>query len=168
MRQQSRQQPATAEQAVAVWRRVEATPEWQQARTVLLYAALPDELPTASFIERHRRDKQLFLPRVVGDNLEIAAIADGQLTEGEFGIMEPMGVAVEPDMLHLAIVPGLAFTTRGERLGRGRGYYDRLLRRASFATIGVALDRQVIPEIPTEPHDAVLDIIITPTATYRR
>jgi 5-formyltetrahydrofolate cyclo-ligase len=69
--------------------------------------------------------------------------------------------------LDFALVPGLGFTTDGRRLGRGKGYYDRVLAQVRGFKCGVAFDQQIVDEIPAEPHDAQLDCILTPTRWCR-
>jgi 5-formyltetrahydrofolate cyclo-ligase len=63
----------------------------------------------------------------------------------------------------LVLVPGVAFDLRGRRLGRGKGFYDRLLADAGGLKCGVAFDEQIVTEIPVEPHDVSVDCILTPT-----
>jgi 5-formyltetrahydrofolate cyclo-ligase len=63
----------------------------------------------------------------------------------------------------LILVPGLAFDLRGRRLGRGKGYYDQLLRGLRGITCGVAFDQQIVAEIPVEPHDVRVNCVLTPT-----
>jgi 5-formyltetrahydrofolate cyclo-ligase len=87
----------------------------------------------------------VFLPVVDGGDLRV----------------EPGGV--DPATLDVVVVPGLAFTVDGHRLGQGGGHFDRFLRRLSPACsmIGVAFREQLVDEIPLEPHDVVLDVVIT-------
>lgn len=167
MRLQAKRQPPSVADSLPVWARVEALPEFAAASHVLIFASLPDELPTAEFIAKHRASKHFYLPRVVGDALLIAPMS-GDLAEGAFGILEPTGDAVALDTIELAIVPGVAFTPDCKRLGRGGGYYDRLLSEARCLTVAVALDRQVLDDIPSEPHDVNMDIVVTQSNVYRK
>jgi 5-formyltetrahydrofolate cyclo-ligase len=68
----------------------------------------------------------------------------------------------------LILVPGVAFDLHGGRLGRGKGYYDRLLKELRGTTCGVAFDQQVVEAIPVEPHDVRLDHVLTPTRWIER
>jgi 5-formyltetrahydrofolate cyclo-ligase len=91
---------------------------------------------------------------------------DLDLKEGKLGILEPRGGAirpVHPEKMGVWLVPGLAFDERGNRLGRGMGYYDRLLCGARGVKIALAYDFQLLNEIPSEPHDIRLDFIVTET-----
>lgn len=105
-------------QAEAETRRIlaalEARPAWQDARCVLLYMALPDEVPTAPLLERWHGRKRLVLPRVVGSDLELREYHPGRLHEGYRGILEPSPQAplVDPSEIDLAIIPGMAFAPK--------------------------------------------------------
>lgn len=150
-------------QAEAVFAAVERTELFATARRIMVYRSLPDELPTDSFIDRWTARKQLFLPRVCGDELEVLPYRPDRLKHGAFNIEEPDGnETVDPATLDLIIVPAVALDPAGNRLGRGKGFYDRLLRRTSAATIGVGFACQLLPALPAEPHDVRLDLVITP------
>ncbi len=139
-------------------------PEWQTAHTILLYAALPDEVPTQTLIaEAASAGKQVLLPAVVGSDLELRLYTgDNDLDIGAFNIEEPKGKAFTRfEDIELAIIPGVAFTPEGLRLGRGRGYYDRLLPRLSAALkIGLCWPFQLLDELPAEPHDQPMDMVV--------
>ena len=151
--------------SLQVMRTIERLPEFVHASRIMLYAALPDELPTQQWIERWRGTKQLFLPRICGDDLEILPIDTPLIACERFGVMEPTGnntVCVES--LDLVIVPGIAFDANRYRLGRGKGFYDRLLSgHDHIPTIGVAHDCQFVPQVPHESHDVPMHIVITPS-----
>jgi len=90
---------------------------------------------------------------------------------GPFGINEPdpdQWPEVSVETVDLALVPGLAFDPCGNRLGRGKGYYDRLLGRSGFRAlkIGIVPDRLVLPGIPTEEHDIRMDLVMTDSALH--
>jgi 5-formyltetrahydrofolate cyclo-ligase len=74
---------------------------------------------------------------------------------------------VPPNRLDFAIVPGVAFTLEGRRVGRGKGHYDRLLSSVGGVKCGVAFDEQIVEAIPVEPHDVRMDWIVTPTRLAR-
>jgi 5-formyltetrahydrofolate cyclo-ligase len=143
---------------------------WQSAKSVLLFAPTahePDLWPLALealrlgkhlVLPRHSPDIDAYLPCEVGD-------ADRDLQSGKFGIPEPAAHCPLFDglRLDLALVPGIGFTLAGGRLGRGRGYFDRLLAGVPGFKCGVAFDCQVAAEIPMEPHDVRLNCILTPS-----
>ncbi|MDE7336167.1 MAG: 5-formyltetrahydrofolate cyclo-ligase, partial [Muribaculaceae bacterium] len=139
--------------AEAVFAALERTAHFILADRVLIYASLPDELPTRDFIAKWSRRKQFFLPRVNGVNLELLPFDQTRLHLGAFHIEEPTGNdIVDPSTIDLIIVPAVALDSRGNRLGRGKGFYDRLLRDLRATTIGVGYDFQLISDgIPVEP-----------------
>ena len=152
--------------------RLQQEPHWQQARTVLLYHSLADEVSTHNLIRNAASaGKRVLLPVVVGNDLELREYqGEGCMKEGAFHIQEPTGPAVTDfSAVDLAVIPGVAFTPDGRRLGRGRGYYDRLLARltshAFYARdpylIGICWPFQLVEDIPTEAHDIPMDCIIT-------
>lgn len=157
------------QESQALATRLECHPRFAEARRVLLFCSLPDEPDTLPLLEKWGERKQLYLPVVVGDDLEVR-LYDGSvsLQRGAFNILEPTGKlldeALEPMTEHdLIVVPGIAFTVDGRRLGRGRGYYDRLLSRPAFArayTLGYAFSFQIVESLPVEPHDVRLDEVL--------
>jgi 5-formyltetrahydrofolate cyclo-ligase len=149
-----------------VMRQVEQLPEFQRARVVLLYWSMADEVQTHAFVERWYRDKVLLLPCVDGDDLRLRQYTGPQcMVAGEqFGIGEPTADTPEwTDLgaVDLIVVPGVAFDRHCNRMGRGRGFYDRLLKSTPNAIkFGVAYDFQLLDEIPVEPHDVKMDRVI--------
>lgn len=117
--------------------------------------------------------RKLFLPRFDAANLryemvEVPALSGDCISTGKFGILEPAGDLPSDPRSILAkdsvwLVPGLAFSPSGVRLGRGRGYYDRLLEAAPGLKLGIAWDCQLIDEIPRMPFDVAMDYVVTPT-----
>lgn len=148
------------EEAQTVFDTIEALRVFQNAKNVMLYASLPDELPTSDTIKRWSNSKDVYLPRVSGDDIEVVKL-DGDMVTGSFGIQEPQGESVSPECLDLIIVPAVALDRHCNRLGRGRGFYDRLLRSSKAFTIGVAFDVQFVDEVPTEETDVPLCGIVT-------
>ncbi len=127
-----------------------------------MYHSLPDELSTIEFIDRWHDRKHFFLPRVNGVNLEVLPYDRSQLKYGAFHIEEPVGDNVEDiDNIEMIVVPAVAYDRNGNRVGRGKGYYDRLLAGSRATKIGVGYDFQLVNDIDTEPHDIGVDIVIT-------
>lgn len=153
---------AKANEAKAVFETVEALRAYKNAENILLYASLPDELPTESVLHKWALTKKLYLPRVVGNDIEVVKL-DGALTSGAYGIQEPTGKAVDPNCLDLIVVPAVALDSHCNRLGRGKGFYDRLLKGCKAFTIGVALDEQFIAQVPTDEYDVPLCGVVTPS-----
>jgi 5-formyltetrahydrofolate cyclo-ligase len=146
---------------------------WHQARLILLYAPMPDELDVALlWPDALAAGQSLAFPSFVPTTgtYQARRVQDPNrdLQPGFFGIREPgPKCAVIPlNRLDLVLVPGVGFTPDGHRLGRGRGYYDRLLTDVRGLKCGVGFDQQLVESIPTEPHDVILDCILTPTHRY--
>ena len=134
------------------------TDAWSAARTVLLYSALPDEVNTDYLLLAAQDDgKTVLLPRVDGDRLTLHAYSPDEMAPGAFGVMEPQGAEFPLSRygeIELAVVPGVAFDRRGHRLGRGKGYYDRLLPLLPAARlVGLCFPFQVVGAVPAEAHD---------------
>ena len=147
-----------------VFNKIRTMPVWQQAQHILCYWSLPDELPTHETVNNWlAQGKNIYLPRVVGDDLEIVPYHGAQSLDdnNKFHIGEPVGDAVDPSCLELIIVPAVALDEKRNRLGRGKGFYDRLLSTTECPTIGVVCDFQLVEEVPVEPHDRQLDCVVT-------
>lgn len=147
---------------------------WAAARTVMLFAPLADEPDVWPLVdEALRAGKAVALPRFAPDRLEYEAalVADAtrDVQPGRFGIREPRpGCPLAPlEQLDLVLVPGVAFDPHGRRLGRGKGYYDRLLARVRGVKCGVGFDLQVVAEVPAGAQDGTLDCLLTPTRWLR-
>jgi 5-formyltetrahydrofolate cyclo-ligase len=151
-------------EASMVFNTIKAMPVWQRAQHILCYWSLPDELPTHESVNNWLADgKNIYLPRVKGDDLEIVPYHGPESLDdnNKFHIGEPVGEAVDPSCLELIIVPAVALDQKRNRLGRGKGYYDRLLSTTKCPTIGVACEFQLVDEVPVEPHDRPLDCVVT-------
>lgn len=140
---------------------------WQEAGTLLLYYPLSDEVDVRPLIqEAYKSDKRVLLPVCKGEDLELHLYeGEESLTSGAFGIMEPTAPLFTlddyPD-IQLVIVPGMAFDKAGHRLGRGRGYYDRLLPKLSAAKLlGICFPFQFQEVVPTNIYDIPVHKVIT-------
>ena len=156
-----------AARSLAIAARVEDLAAFREARVVALYAPLGTEVDCFEIARRAlARAARIVYPRTVqGDRRLVFARAEpGALVRGPLGALEPPHGAtdVAPDEVDCVVVPGIAFSLDGLRLGRGGGYYDATLNQMPRAfRLGVAFDSQVVPELPREPHDAPLDAIVT-------
>jgi len=140
---------------------------WKNSSTILLYSPIEWEADPRELIKAAPECSFLF-PRVVGDHLEIHRIGPrSRWTTGPYGISEPDPGSWDPASLSeidLAVVPGLAFDPSGGRLGRGRGFYDRLLGHPEFRGVkaGLAWDWQIVAEVPSDIDDISMDLVVTP------
>jgi 5-formyltetrahydrofolate cyclo-ligase len=130
---------------------------------VLSYQSIDGELPTDAINSRLAERFQVAVPRVTPGGIE-AVIAATQWAQRAFGILEPVdGRVVAAGELAAVVVPGVAFTADGRRLGQGGGYYDRLLPTTNGRSIGVCLAEQIVDAIPILDHDvSVADIVAGP------
>lgn len=140
---------------------------FMMADKVLLYNSLPDELATREFFHRLPADKSYFLPRVNGPGLDILPYRSTRMHLGAFRIEEPDGDdTVDIDAIDLVVVPAVAYDRRGNRVGRGKGYYDRLLDGCRATTVGVCYDFQLVDEIEADEHDVPVDYVIAGGRLY--
>ena len=145
---------AEAESA-ALWNAVENSDEFRTAATVLIYMDIPGEVPTADFIWKWRDQKEFLIPRVCGENLELCTWDPEKLVAGYRGILEPSDDAEKraPETVQLALIPGVAFSKDGLRLGRGKGFYDRLLPKLHCICAGIGFSFRWLDEIPHDSWD---------------
>ena len=138
-----------------------------EARTIMAYYSLPDEVNTHSLIDDLVSEgKTVLLPKVMGvDTMELRRYTGrDDLQEGVYHILEPVGKPfTDYAAIDLILVPGLAFDAAGHRLGRGRGYYDRFLHsRVGFycVKIGICFDFQKVDEVPIDAFDMPVDMVV--------
>ena len=150
------------EQSEVILSKLEQHPDFQKARIVMIYSALPDEVQTQAFLEKWRHKKKIILPTVVGDDIIPVELAENTgFAVGDFNILEPQNEPYKGDY-DLIVVPGVAFDRIGNRIGRGRGYYDRFLcKHLTVKRIGICFDFQLVDEVPTEPNDIKMDEVIS-------
>ena len=146
--------------------RVEQSEAFRRARVVLAYYSLSDELFTHDFVQRWADKKTILLPKVLGDDLTLHRYTNAMsMSEGAFGIMEPCTPEfTDYAAVDMVIVPGVAFDRLGNRLGRGRGYYDRLFASRlphNIYKVGVCYPFQLVESVPTEPCDVQMDEVVT-------
>ena len=147
--------------SVQLWAAVAELPAFQRAGAVMAFVGAKGEPDTDPLFARLERDgKRLLLPRVEYGRL---VVGDGAAprTTSRFGISEPTGPAVPLDAVEFVIVPGLAFTPDGRRLGYGGGYYDKFLAGLSTPNVGVCFTEQLVDDIPFEPHDVRVQQVIS-------
>ncbi len=156
-----RKENASAAISAAVCEKAARLDAYKLAKTIMLYVPTGSELDTARLFALAMRDgKRICLPRVLTDTAMEAAWIGGGLKRGAFHIFEPCGARTEA--IDLIFVPGVAFDIHHNRLGYGKGYYDRFLALYPDAvTVGLGYACQLIPEIPTESTDKPLSMILT-------
>jgi len=156
---------------------VSSLPEWKNAKSVLLYLGIKTEFDPQPLVEAAiSMEKTVGLPRMLRkeNRLEIRQVQslDRDLISGVWGLREPdPSSCPEMDLssLDLILVPGVAFDLQGHRMGYGAGLYDRLLSNEKLTAVRVAalFNEQCIPEVPCEPHDLPVDILVLPNQIIR-
>ena len=156
---------ARAEASAVICEKLRALPEWQAAQVVMAFAPMGDEPDIEPLLCATRATA---LPRWTGDSYEPARIMklSEDLQAGRFGVREPRPncPAMDWNEIDVMLVPGLAFDAEGNRLGRGGGFYDRLLNSArtagSITAIGVAFEWQKIKTVPMANHDLPVNLLV--------
>ena len=148
---------------------VASSAEFQAARVVMLYLSMPAEVDTSPLaLKAWQAGKTVVVPKVSWDQrrmlpVEISSLTDQMTTSGP-GVREPVsGKPVPVDFIDFVVVPGLGFSTKGYRIGRGMGFYDRFLAQQEFigTACGLAFDDQLVPELPVLDHDIPLGMLVT-------
>ena len=146
-----------------------ALEEFKEAKAVAFYVSLKSEADTEALIdEALAMGKCVVVPVIVKDDLKFVEIKSrkAELAEGPCGILQPAEGVLRPfpnERIDLIVVPGVAFTKEGARLGRGKGFYDRFLKSlpGRIKRIGLAYDFQIIEDLPVTPHDLPVDTVLT-------
>lgn len=137
---------------------------FQKAENILIYWSMESEVQTHDFIRKWEARKSIFLPLIRNDNLVIKKYT-GRMNKRKTAtltLFEPTDNAfVDPDDIDLVIAPGLAFDLNNNRLGHGKGYYDRLLANMQVYKIGVCFHFQLFNEIPCNLHDVKMNLVTT-------
>ncbi|HOB75719.1 MAG TPA: 5-formyltetrahydrofolate cyclo-ligase [Phycisphaerae bacterium] len=152
------------------------TPEYQRAEIIMVFLSLPNEVDTTPLVLHAWRDrKRVLAPKVSWEQrrmlpIEIRSLSDDDVAHSAMGIREPaQGMPIPVAIIDMVIVPGLGFDLHGNRIGRGRGFYDRFLAHPDWHGIacGLALEEQVVPEVPVTEHDMQVDMLVTDEAVRR-
>jgi 5-formyltetrahydrofolate cyclo-ligase len=147
-----------------LFQKLEQLDIFQKSNVVMLYWSLMDEVFTHDFIEKWQHKKQLILPAIDGSNLQLKKFEGFEsLKPGEsFGILEPSGTNYDAfEKIELIIVPGIAFDRQNNRMGRGKAYYDKLLKNSMAFKLGVCFDVQLLANVPVDEFDVKMDLVLT-------
>jgi 5-formyltetrahydrofolate cyclo-ligase len=146
---------------------------WRRSTIVAIFAPMEHE-PDIELLWKHAEGKTMCYPTIRQGGLDFIGVAGPEsVTIGQFGFREPVfdqARVIPPDTFDLVLVPGAAFTANGDRLGRGGGFYDRLLSSPGFRAfkVGVCFDRQVLNEVPVEAHDQRVHRVVTESGWLQR
>lgn len=150
--------------SIKIFNKIERLPEFIHSKIIMAYWAMDDEVNTHDFILKWYNKKRFILPSVKGDELELREFTGIQnMTTGSaFGIYEPIDLFKDSlGLIDFIIVPGVAFDKQNNRLGRGKAYYDKLLRNTTAYKLGVCFDFQKIDHVPTNEFDIKMDLVVT-------
>ena len=140
------------------------TSQYKEAKSIYGYLPYNQEVRTWSILERALQDgKRVAVPKIYGDDMRFIYLSDlSQVEKGYGGIPEPVGDGpVADDRTALVLMPGLAFTKDGDRMGYGGGYYDRFLaNEPAHPTVALCYDFQIVEHIPTEDYDVPVDLVL--------
>lgn len=156
-----------------IFSRLEELSLWKEENVIFSYVSYNQEVATRTRMEHWiRSGKKLAVPKVMGEQISFFQISSlDDLVEGYQGIWEPVTGVCADGKDGILLMPGLAFDNEFHRLGYGGGFYDRYLNghnNAKLTCIALAYEYQVYKEIPSEPHDQLVDIIITEQSVYNR
>ena len=147
--------------SVQLWAALAELPQYRQANCVMAFVGFNGEPDTDPLFARLSVEgKRLLLPRVDASGI-VAVDGDSPMVVSKFGVQEPTGPTVALDEIDLVVVPGLAFTAAGDRLGYGQGYYDKFLPTVSAPSVGVCFLDQLVDELPTTANDVRVGAVIS-------
>ena len=150
--------------------KVMAIPQWKKADTICLYFSRADEVDTKPLLAAAlSAEKIVVFPRIVKDTLALHRVTSiRDFTPGAYHILEPKKSLplVDPASVDLFIIPGVAFDWNGNRLGRGKGYYDRLLTHITVPKIGLGYAFQMVAQVPHTSYDVPMNVVITEEGIY--
>jgi len=162
-----------AERSARICEAILAHPSWRRATIVAIFAPTITE-PDIEKLWKHAEGRTICYPAIQKGGLDFVSVSGPEaVAPGQFGIREPAldhARTIPPHTFDLVLVPGAAFTANGERLGRGGGFYDRLLAMPEFRAfkLGVCFDRQVRDSLPLEPHDQRVHRVVTESGVLQR
>ena len=140
------------------------TEQYRNAKTIYGYLPYNQEVRTVFMLERALADgKKVAVPKVYGDEMRFLYVQDlSAMEKSGFGIPEPVADGpVADDPTALVLMPGLAFDSKGHRIGYGGGFYDRFLEQeTAHPTVALCYDFQMLPQLDTEEHDIPVDQVL--------
>ena len=162
-----------ADRSAKICDAIASHPSWRRATIVGIFAPMETE-PDIEKLWTHAEGRTICYPTIRLGGLDFIGVSGPEsVAVGQFGIREPIfdqARIIPPDTFDLILVPGAAFTANGERLGRGGGFYDRLLSSPGFRAfkVGVCFDRQIRDTLPLEPHDQRVHRVVTEKGFLQR
>lgn len=152
------------ELSISILKKIEESVEFQSSDIIMAYWSMDDEVFTHDFVIKWAEQKRIILPVVNGDELELKEFKGvDKLVAGEnFGIPEPNGPIFKyPEQIEMILVPGVAFDIQKNRMGRGKAYYDKLLRASKAYKMGICFEFQTFEEVPYDDLDVCMDEVVS-------
>ena len=138
---------------------------------ICIYNSLPSEVDTKSIIEYFCKREEVYLPVVDGEDMLLVKVdKDTEYQVGSWGISEPIGERLLPSEVNpcVTITPLLGVDKKLNRLGKGKGYYDRYFSNVDTFKVGLAFEEQVLDEVASDEWDKPLDMLITKSGVIRK
>ncbi|HET9009553.1 MAG TPA: 5-formyltetrahydrofolate cyclo-ligase [Nitrosarchaeum sp.] len=147
----------------SIQKKLKKIESFKNAQKIGAYYPIGSEVLTQDIMQEALSDgKEVFLPKVVGKNMEFRRIENfSNLENGSFDIMEPRDECPINNNLDVILVPTVGISPKGVRLGYGHGFYDRFLAENKIETISLTLEKQIVKNIPHSDHDIIIDWIVT-------
>lgn len=157
--------------SAAIREKLENLSEFRSSQKIMAYVSTEEEVDTRELIrDCFAKNQTVYIPKVDRNELKIMPVNKWEVLEpGAYSILEPMlntGEEADPMDLDLILVPGIAFDKKGHRIGYGGGFYDKVLKKTPAIRVGLCFDEQLVDEIPNEPHDVPMNIVITDSKIY--
>ncbi len=141
---------------------------YEKAKVIALYHSLNDEVDTRLLINESLKNKIVLLPRIIDDKMVFIMVNNNTIYDkSNLGVIEPIGKEYDKD-IDLIIVPGVAFDNNLNRLGFGKGYYDRYLIDKNISKIGLAFSEQIVDSVFHNELDIPMDMVITENKVYKK
>ena len=153
--------------SIAIKEKLLSIPEYKRAKVVMFYCSIQSEVMTNEMIESalSNKNKIICVPKIFTKERKMDAVEINENTcfeKGNFDILQPFdGKVIPKKEVDLIVIPALAFDFYGNRLGYGKGYYDKFLKGIKAVKIGIAYDFQIADKLPKEEHDIKIDVLIT-------
>lgn len=154
----------TQQSSFVIMEEIESLDVFSHAKIILMYWSMDHEVSTHDFIKKWSLKKKILLPVTAGEDLQLKEFQKEKLLQksANFPVYEPVGEVFEKlEEVDLAIIPGVAFDNDGNRLGFGKGYFDRLLSKLSCYKIGICFDFQLLDNIPYNDEDIKMNKVIS-------
>lgn len=146
-----------------IFMHVENLPQFKNAKSMFVYLSFGEEVATLDFINKHVSSKQIYVPKIVGADMQLVAVTNDTMYEqNKFGILEPVCKKYYEGMVDLVITPAIVFDKFGYRLGYGKGYYDKYFAKKNYSyAVGVCYEKMLVEKLTIQDFDKKVNLVIT-------